>query len=145
MFQQRPTEAVRLAVITMSLNGGEINASATDSHSVSTRDSSTQGLTGCSSGWGFSASRFSLESLDGTTHDHELLPDEDRRVHVHFDSYSMGVGGYDSWSPNVDDHFVLSKDKPSSLVNKPCVTTIRANGRDVKVAQTSIRLAPLYA
>lgn len=46
-------------------------------------------------GWGFSASVYSLETLQSTDHDHELTPDSDGRVHVHVDSHSMGLGGYD--------------------------------------------------
>ncbi len=56
-------------------------------------------------GYGFSASRYSPETLESANHDHELRPESDRRVHVHLDSYTMGVAGYDSWSPNVDEEF----------------------------------------
>ena len=54
--------------------------------------------------WGWSASRYSLEALQAAGHDHELPEhvDSDKSVHVHIDSQTMGVGGYDSWSPNVD-------------------------------------------
>lgn len=64
-----------------------------------------------SSGWGFSASRYSLETLERTPHDFELQEDADRRVHVHLDSHMMGVGGFDSWSPNVEAEFLLPTDK----------------------------------
>lgn len=41
----------------------------------------------------------------------------DRVVHVHVDSRSMGVGGYDSWSPNVDrEHLVLPAGSSEALV-----------------------------
>lgn len=64
-----------------------------------------------SSGWGFSASRYSLEALERTQHDFELQEDADRRVHVHLDSHMMGVGGFDSWSPNVESEFLLPTNK----------------------------------
>lgn len=52
-------------------------------------------------GWGWSASPFPMEELERARHQHELRADPDA-VHVHVDSQSMGLGGYDSWSPNVD-------------------------------------------
>lgn len=63
------------------------------------------------SGWGFSASRYSLEALERTPHDFELQEDADRRVHVHLDSHMMGLGGFDSWSPNVESEFLLPRDR----------------------------------
>jgi hypothetical protein len=53
-------------------------------------------------GWGWSASVYSLEALEAAEHDHELRQDADGKIHVHVDSQTMGVGGYDSWSPNVE-------------------------------------------
>ncbi len=60
---------------------------------------------GGGAGYGFSASKFSVETLDRTMHEHDLVPAADERVHVHLDGFCMGVGGYDSWSPNVDRQF----------------------------------------
>lgn len=145
--QQSSSEIVRLAVVPLpSTRGTAADAAADEGYSVSTNDSSTQGLTGFSSGWGFSANRYSQEALDSTAHDHELLPDEDRRVHVHVDSFTMGVGGYDSWSPNVDDQYqiVVSKSKEGIPLLHPSVTSIQWSGCDVQVVQTSIRIAPVY-
>lgn len=56
-------------------------------------------------GWGFSASRYSLEQLEAAAHDHELVPGDG--IHVHIDSRSMGTGGFDSWSPNVEGEFLV--------------------------------------
>ena len=66
---------------------------------------------GAGLGWGFTASRYSTETLEATNHDFELAEEADRRIHVHVDSHSMGVGGYDSWSPNVDKEFLIPSDK----------------------------------
>lgn len=51
--------------------------------------------------WGWSASRYSMEKLTSCAHNHELHPDSDGAVHIHLDRAMMGLGGYDSWSPNV--------------------------------------------
>lgn len=57
-------------------------------------------------GYGFNASKFPLEDLATARHQEELVVDP-AAVHVHVDSRSMGVGGYDSWSPNVDEEFLI--------------------------------------
>ncbi|RYH32345.1 hypothetical protein EON65_00770 [archaeon] len=57
-------------------------------------------------GYGFNASRYSMAQLIEAKHDHELLAD-DTYVYVNIDSRMMGIGGYDSWSPNVDDEFLI--------------------------------------
>jgi hypothetical protein len=67
------------------------------------------------SGWGWSASSSSLETIKHTSHDHELLPDENRQVHVHVDSFTMGLGGYDSWSPNVTEKYLFRNRDPVSV------------------------------
>ncbi len=56
---------------------------------------------GSAEGYGFSVGRYSLEQLSRTSHEH-LLRSAHNSVHVHVDCAHMGVGGYDSWSPNVD-------------------------------------------
>jgi hypothetical protein len=56
-------------------------------------------------GFGWSASHFSMEALDTTTHDFELQEEQDGRIHVHVDSRTMGVGGVDSWTPHLDEEF----------------------------------------
>jgi beta-galactosidase len=57
--------------------------------------------------YGFNASRYSLEALEKANHNHELRQDEDGKIHIHIDSKTMGVGGYDSWSPNVDSSALI--------------------------------------
>lgn len=69
-------------------------------------------------GYGFSASRYSIAQLIEARHDHELVAD-DSCVYVNFDSRMMGIGGYDSWSPNVDDEFLI---KPAG---KPLEVKVR--------------------
>jgi hypothetical protein len=59
-------------------------------------------------GYGFSASRYSLEELSAKKHDYELLSDEDNSVFVHIDSRTMGVGGYDSWTRSVDEEYLIT-------------------------------------
>ena len=66
------------------------------------------------SGWGFSASQYSLEVLDACSHNHDLdeeqiaaNKDQINHTYVHVDSKHMGVGGYDSWSPNVDQLYQI--------------------------------------
>lgn len=51
----------------------------------------------------------------GTLHDYQLEEESNRQVHVHVDSYTMGLGGYDSWSPNVSDEYVLHTSQPFSV------------------------------
>lgn len=63
---------------------------------------------------GFNASRYSMEQLDQCKHDFELQPE--KMVHVQLDSRTMGVGGYDSWSPNVDQEYLVRPD------GKPFIT-----------------------
>ena len=58
-------------------------------------------------GWGFSASKYSMESLDSTTHDFQLEEEEDGRIHVHVDSRTMGIAGYDSWTPHLSKEFQI--------------------------------------
>lgn len=58
--------------------------------------------------WGWSASHFSLETLESTSHNHELEVDPNGQIHVHFDKEMMGIGGYDSWSPNVCKEHMIS-------------------------------------
>ena len=56
--------------------------------------------------YGFSALPFSLDALENAKHDFELVPDPEH-IYVHFDARTMGCGGYDAWSPNVDEEFLL--------------------------------------
>jgi hypothetical protein len=58
-------------------------------------------------GYGFNVSRYSLEQLSQKRHDYELEEDEDEAIHVHLDYRTMGVGGYDSWTPNVDKDYLI--------------------------------------
>lgn len=58
--------------------------------------------------WGWSASKYSLEHVEACTHNFRLLRDPDGDTHIILDRYCMGLGGYDSWSPNVrEDYLVL--------------------------------------
>lgn len=56
--------------------------------------------------WGWSASHFSTENLSRHSHDHELQ-DATGSVYFHMDSIMMGVGGFDSWSANVEPEFLV--------------------------------------
>ena len=62
-------------------------------------------------GYGFSVSRYGLEQLDRSSHEH-LLRSAHNSVYVHVDCAHMGVGGYDSWSPNVDYEYQISPALP---------------------------------
>ncbi len=57
--------------------------------------------------WGWSASQYSMENLESCTHNYELVADPNGQVHVHIDRYMMGLGGYDSWSPNVSSEYLV--------------------------------------
>ena len=85
-----------------------------------------------SRGWSFTTSRHSLEDLDNASHNHELKsPDVAQATHVHVDCCTMGVGGIDSWSPNVD---------PSYFIND---TNANGSGGS-KSIDMSVLLKPLY-
>ena len=51
--------------------------------------------------------------LCDTKHEYELQSQlqtnssHDRQTYVNIDSQMMGVGGYDSWTPNVDEEYQL--------------------------------------
>jgi beta-galactosidase len=57
--------------------------------------------------YGWSASLYSTEMLASTAHNHELLPDAENNIYLHVDRRMMGVGGFDSWSPNVEPEYVI--------------------------------------
>ena len=61
-------------------------------------------------GWGWSASRYSSEIMHDLKHDYELVPNPDV-IEVHVDSRMMGVGGYDSWTPNVAKQYLVETGK----------------------------------
>eukprot|EP01041_Mallomonas_annulata_P010826 gene10826-22579_t len=67
-------------------------------------------------GWGWSASRFTTEMLHECLHEHELQADKDK-IDVHLDSRMMGIGGYDSWTPNVDDEYLVESTSKSFTTN----------------------------
>lgn len=92
-------------------------------------------------GWGFSASRYSLEALDAATHDHELRADPDGRVHVHFDCRTMGLGGYDSWSPNVDEAFLVAPHLPPPSLRQSTMPASIAHKADARAPQTPLVMA----
>jgi hypothetical protein len=56
-------------------------------------------------GYGMNVSKYSLEELESKKHEYELVVEPDNCTFVHVDSYTMGVAGYDSWSPNVDPEY----------------------------------------
>ena len=61
-----------------------------------------------------SVQRHSLEALDAASHTHELeaaLNAGDGSVHVHVDHMHMGVGGDDSWTPNVHPEYLIEPGK----------------------------------
>lgn len=71
-------------------------------------------------GWGFNASFYSLDDLCDKTHDFELQ--SHGNIYVNIDCKSMGVGGYDSWTPNVESEYLIDDiDKPieMSVLLKP--------------------------
>jgi hypothetical protein len=43
--------------------------------------------------WGWSASRYSLEQLAETNHNHELQSDYNNQIHIHLDRMMMGIAG----------------------------------------------------
>lgn len=57
--------------------------------------------------WGWSANYHSLEALEAASHNHELEENFDGKIHVHVDCLTMGLGGYDSWSPSVDEDYLI--------------------------------------
>jgi hypothetical protein len=61
--------------------------------------------------WGWSVSKFSLQQLTECTHNYELLQSESEEIFFHLDRFMMGLGGYDSWSPNVQDDYLISSGK----------------------------------
>ena len=78
------------------------------------------GISGSSlRGWGWSASRYSLEVFHKAKHDYELEQLQRQqtadRIHVHMDCFHMGLAGYDSWSPNVDEEFLYHLTEPSTM------------------------------
>ncbi len=76
-------------------------------------------------GYGFSVGRFSTEELDTKLHDFDLLSSDDNRVFVHVDSRMMGVGGFDSWSPNVESRFLIDGNRTyttrMTLIHRSCL------------------------
>lgn len=81
-------------------------------------ETSFNDLTAANVGYGFNASIFSMEELNEKSHDFELLPASDKRIYVHLDSQTMGIGGYDSWSPNVDSSYLIKPNKDQPLITK---------------------------
>lgn len=63
---------------------------------------------GSATGYGFSVSEYSINELVSKKHEWELEKDEEGGNFVFIDSRMMGVGGYDSWTPNVDSEFLIS-------------------------------------
>ena len=57
----------------------------------------------------FSALNYDLETLDASLHTNELQ--RSSHVNVHLDTFQMGVGGDDSWSPSVHNEFLSKAQK----------------------------------
>lgn len=97
-------------------------------------------------GWGFSALPYSLEALDRTAHNHELVPSPDCRIHVHFDSHTMGLGGYDSWSPNVDEQYLVHPQLEAPSMRQatmPASIAPRTPRGTPRALRTVVRMTPL--
>jgi hypothetical protein len=60
--------------------------------------------------WGWSASSYSLEHLINAKHDHNLrnATKNNEDIYIHLDSHTMGLGGVDSWTPNVPEEYLIS-------------------------------------
>ena len=57
-----------------------------------------------------SVQQYSLEDLDSSSHEYQLEEARSRgdgTVHVHVDHLHMGVGGDDSWTPNVHPEYLI--------------------------------------
>lgn len=112
----------------------------------STEHASSFHAESCVRGWGFSASLHSLEDLDRSAHQYELRPAEDGRVHVHFDSRTMGLGGYDSWSPNVEEEYLVQPQLGAPSMRQatmPASIAPRTPRGTPKALHTAIRIVPL--
>lgn len=64
------------------------------------------------SGYGFSVSPYSIEILEKCQHEYELVKasqeaQQDGNTYVHVDMRTMGVGGVDSWTRNVESPYVI--------------------------------------
>lgn len=68
----------------------------------------------------WSASTYSLEMLDSCLHEHELPTLVDGNTYVHIDAAMTGVGGYDSWSPNIKEEYLLYPSQCSVLEVRFC-------------------------
>ena len=66
--------------------------------------------------WGWSASKYSLEQLESCSHNYELTKGSLEDTFIHVDRLSMGVGGYDSWTPNVKDEYLIPSGRTLSAV-----------------------------
>lgn len=86
------------------------------------------GHAGAVQGYSFSVSPFSMEQLAACHHNHLLSRGEDHCAFVHVDAVHMGVGGYDSWSPNVDyQHQISPALPPLDACASPGNTRVRQN------------------
>jgi beta-galactosidase len=57
-----------------------------------------------------SIQQYSLEDLESSSHEYQLEEARSRgdgTVHVHVDHLHMGVGGDDSWTPNVHPEYLI--------------------------------------
>ena len=57
-----------------------------------------------------SVQQHSLEDLESSSHEYQLEESRSRgdgTVHVHVDHLHMGVGGDDSWTPNVHPEYLI--------------------------------------
>jgi hypothetical protein len=127
------------------VGGRGISGSGGGRGGTSSSSSSGNGSGGSAvAGWGFNASRYSLEELDRCAHQHELRAHPDGRIFIHVDSHSMGVGGYDSWSPNVDEAYLVQPHLPPITLRQSTMPSFLAERPREPALQTAIRLMPLY-
>jgi len=145
LAEQHPQLQSAIAHSSKQLEHNPLLVDAVSSDNASAHASSTRSASAVQ-GWGFSASRYSLEALESTAHDHELLPDPDGRLHVHLDSRTMGLGGYDSWSPNVDEGFLVQPQlAPPTMrqVTMPAFIVPRSSKGKPRALHTAVRMIPL--
>ncbi|KAJ1439409.1 glycosyl hydrolases family 2, TIM barrel domain-containing protein [Ochromonadaceae sp. CCMP2298] len=93
--------------------------------------------------WGFSASRYSLETLEAASHEHELRADADAKVHVHVDSRCMGLGGFDSWTPNVEEGFLVHSQPKLPTMRQQTMPGNSPHTFKSVGLHTAVRLIPL--
>jgi hypothetical protein len=59
--------------------------------------------------YSWSASKYSLETLEECSHEYDLWYQvyDKQSIHVNIDSMMTGLGGYDSWTPNIGQSYLI--------------------------------------